>query len=176
MYRPDPLDVRLADALPPGSLYAVGGRVRDELRAATENIQPSGKDLDYLVTGVPIEELRRRLSGLGRVDVVGAAFAILKLGIDGRTVDVGLPRRERSVGHGHRDFEIQSGPDVPLEEDLARRDFRMNMLARALPGGALIDPYGGEADIRARRIDVLRPEAFEEDPLRMLRAAQFAAR
>jgi putative nucleotidyltransferase with HDIG domain len=176
MYRPEPLDARLAGALPPGSLYAVGGRVRDELRAGFEGIHPSGKDMDYLVAGVPIDELRRRLSQLGRVDVVGAAFAILKLSVDGRTVDVGLPRRELSVGHGHRDFEVQSGPDIPLEEDLARRDFRMNMLARALPGGELVDPYGGEADIRARRIDVLRPEAFEEDPLRMLRAAQFAAR
>ncbi|HEY9180868.1 MAG TPA: HD domain-containing protein, partial [Candidatus Baltobacteraceae bacterium] len=69
-----------------------------------------------------------------------------------------------------------SGPDVPLEDDLARRDFRMNMIARALPSGDLVDPYGGAQDIRARRIDILTPRTFEEDPLRMLRAAQFAAR
>jgi poly(A) polymerase/tRNA nucleotidyltransferase (CCA-adding enzyme) len=91
-------------------------------------------------------------------------------------VDVALPRRERSTGAGHREFEVEVGPQVPLEDDLARRDFRMNMLARALPGGSLVDPHGGEADIRARRIDLLRSEAFEEDPLRMLRGAQFAAR
>ncbi|HKE35987.1 MAG TPA: HD domain-containing protein, partial [Candidatus Baltobacteraceae bacterium] len=63
-----------------------------------------------------------------------------------------------------------------LDEDLARRDFRMNMIARALPGGELVDPYSGEADIRAKRIDILTPQTFEEDPLRMLRAAQFSAR
>jgi len=77
---------------------------------------------------------------------------------------------------GHRDFVVEWGADVPLVDDLARRDFRMNMLARALPGGTLVDPYGGVADIRARRVDLLRAEAFVEDPLRMLRACQFAAR
>ena len=87
-----------------------------------------------------------------------------------------LPRRERSVGVGHREFQVEAGPSVTLEEDLGRRDFRMNMLARALPSGLLIDPYGGQDDIRERRIDILAPASFREDPLRMLRAAQFAAR
>ncbi|MBV8147742.1 MAG: HDIG domain-containing protein, partial [Candidatus Eremiobacteraeota bacterium] len=104
------------------------------------------------------------------------AFAVFKVTLDGETVDVALPRRERSIGHGHREFEVQSGPEVPLAEDLGRRDFRMNMLARAVPSGDLIDPYGGQADIEARRLDILAPQAFEEDPLRLLRAAQFAAR
>ncbi|MGA8534577.1 MAG: HD domain-containing protein [Candidatus Tumulicola sp.] len=176
MYVPHPLDATLASALPSGALYAVGGRVRDEIRAAVENTAPSNKDLDYLVAGVSFDELNRRLAPLGRLDVVGAAFAVLKLTIDGTTVDVGLPRREHSVGHGHRDFEIQSGPDIPFEDDLARRDFRMNMIARALPSGRLVDPHRGEADILARRIDILTPEVFAEDPLRLLRAAQFAAR
>lgn len=150
--------------------------MRDEIRAALGQTEPAGKDLDYLVVGLPFDDVRTRLAPLGRLDVVGAAFAVLKLTVAGETVDVGLPRRERSVGQGHRDFAIQSGPDIPLEDDLARRDFRMNMIARALPAGDLIDPYGGEADIRARRIDILTSEVFEEDPLRMLRAAQFAAR
>jgi putative nucleotidyltransferase with HDIG domain len=176
MYQPDELDARLAAALPPGALYAVGGRVRDELRSEFGGAEIRLKDLDYVVTGVPLDELRARLESLGRVDEVGAAFAVLKLTTGGRTVDVALPRRERSTGVGHRDFDVQSGPDIPLADDLARRDFRMNMIARALPGGELIDPYGGEADIRARRIDILAEAAFEEDPLRIVRAAQFAAR
>jgi len=176
MYRPHPLDTKLASVLPPGSLYAVGGRVRDELRAVFEGVEPGSKDLDYVVTRVPIDELQSLLAPLGRLDVVGAAFAVVKLTVDGQTVDIALPRRERSIGQGHRDFEVQSGPDIPLEEDLARRDFRMNMLARALPAGDLIDPYGGEADVREKRVDILTPQTFEEDPLRMLRAAQFAAR
>lgn len=176
MYKPHDFDRRFAGVLPPGSLYAVGGRVRDELRAAIDGVAVPAKDLDYVVTGVSLEALTAAMRSIGRVDLVGAAFAVLKVTVDGVTADVALPRRERSTGHGHRDFEVQSGPDIPLEDDLARRDFRMNMIARALPGGALVDPYGGEADIRAHRIDILTPAAFEEDPLRMLRAAQFAAR
>ncbi|HUB97388.1 MAG TPA: hypothetical protein VL993_15810, partial [Stellaceae bacterium] len=176
MYQPHPLDARLAQALAPGALYAVGGRVRDEIRADLEGVELPAKDLDYVVTGLALQELTARLETLGRVDLVGAAFAVAKLTTGGLTVDVALPRRERSTGHGHREFEIQSGPDIPLEDDLARRDFRMNMIARALPSAELVDPYGGQADIAARRIDILTPAAFEEDPLRMLRAAQFAAR
>jgi tRNA nucleotidyltransferase (CCA-adding enzyme) len=176
MYQPHPLDALLAAVLPPGSLYAVGGRVRDELRAALDGFEYTPKDLDYVVTGVGLDDLTERLRRIGKVDLVGAAFAVAKLTVDGLTADVALPRRERSTGSGHRDFEVQSGPEVPLEDDLARRDFRMNMIARALPGGTLVDPYAGEADIRAHRIDILTPLTFEEDPLRMLRAAQFAAR
>ncbi len=176
MFRLHPLDDKLAAALPAGSLFAVGGRVRDEIRAEIEGGEAPAKDSDYVVTGVPIEELRERLRPLGKVDLVGAAFAVLKLTVNGETVDVALPRREKSTGHGHRDFDVQSGPEIPLEDDLARRDFRINMIARSLPGGAIVDPYHGEADIRARRIDILTARTFEEDPLRMLRAAQFSAR
>jgi tRNA nucleotidyltransferase (CCA-adding enzyme) len=170
------IDAHLAGALPLGSLYAVGGRVRDELRAEIEGIQPVRKDFDYVVTGVSLEELSRRLSALGRVDLVGVSFSVIKLTTGGQTVDIALPRRDYSTGPGHRDFAVESGPDISIEEDLARRDFRMNMIARSLPSGELVDPYLGEADIRARRIDILTPLTFVEDPLRMLRAAQFAAR
>ncbi len=169
------LDRRLAEALPAGSLFAVGGRVRDELRRAVEG-SAAPADSDYVVVGVPQEDLMERLRALGHVDLVGASFAVLKITIDGHTVDVALPRREWSLGVAHRDFAVETGPGVSLEEDLARRDFRMNMIARAIPSGDLVDPYGGAADIRARRIDIVTPQTFAEDPLRMLRAAQFAAR
>ena len=169
------LDRRLAGALPAGSLFAVGGRVRDELRRAIEG-SAAPADSDYVVVGVPQDDLIRRLRGLGSVDLVGASFAVLKVTVEGHTVDVALPRREWSIGIGHRDFTVESGEGVRLEEDLARRDFRMNMIARAIPSGELLDPYRGEADIRAQRIDILTPQTFAEDPLRMLRAAQFAAR
>ena len=170
------IDAALARALAPAPLYAVGGRVRDEVRGELDGKVRAAKDLDYVVTGIGFDELARRLRAVGRADVVGASFAVVKATLGGATVDVALPRRERSTGTAHRDFAVEAGPDVPLEEDLARRDFRMNMLARALPSGRLVDPYGGEADIRAGRIDLLRPAAFDEDPLRMLRACQFAAR
>jgi len=176
MYRPQPLDSRLAAVLPPESLYAVGGRVRDGIRAEERQTATGGFDSDYVVVGVSVSALVDRLRTLGRVDVVGASFCVLKVTIDGETVDIATPRRERSVGVGHRDFEVESGPSVTLDEDLGRRDFRMNMIAQAIPSGAIVDPYGGAADIRARRIDILTAKTFEEDPLRMLRAAQFAAR
>jgi tRNA nucleotidyltransferase (CCA-adding enzyme) len=176
MFEPLPVDRALASVLPDGTLFAVGGRVRDELRRAVEGAPIALKDLDYVVTGVPAQDLQERLKRLGRVDLVGASFAVFKVTFDGRTIDVALPRRERSIGVGHRDFEVESGPAIPLQDDLARRDFRMNMIARALPSGDLVDPYGGESDIRARRLDILTPQTFEEDPLRMLRAAQFTAR
>jgi poly(A) polymerase/tRNA nucleotidyltransferase (CCA-adding enzyme) len=170
------IDRALAAALPPGTLYAVGGRVRDELRAQFEGVAFVAKDLDYVAAGLSLDDLVGRLQQVGRTELVGASFAVVKCSLGGRTVDVALPRREQSTGAGHRDFAVESGVTVPLEEDLARRDFRMNMLARALPGGEIVDPYGGAADIAARRIDILKPAAFEEDPLRMLRACQFAAR
>jgi tRNA nucleotidyltransferase (CCA-adding enzyme) len=170
------LDAALAAALPDGALYAVGGRVRDEVRAALGQVPAPLKDLDYVAVGVTLDDLIARLARIGRTDVVGAQFAVVKCTIGGVTVDVALPRREQSTGEGHRAFAVQSGPDIPLEDDLARRDFRINMLARAVPAGALVDPYGGSRDIAERRIDLLREEAFAEDPLRMLRAAQFAAR
>lgn len=176
MYELLPADRAIAEVVPPGTLFAVGGRVRDELRREFEGAAVVLKDLDYVVTGMPAGELEARLKRLGRVDLVGASFAVFKVTFDGRTVDVALPRRERSVGAGHRDFAVESGPGIPLQDDLARRDFRMNMIARGLPSGEIVDPYRGAGDIRARRIDILTPRTFEEDPLRMLRAAQFAAR
>src|SRR5579875_3123066 len=112
------LDARLAAALPKGSLYAVGGRIRDELRASIDGAEVTAKDFDYVVTGIPLDDLAERLRPLGRLDVVGAAFSVLKLTTDGITVDIALPRRERSIGVGHRDFDVQSGPDIPLEDDL----------------------------------------------------------
>src|SRR6202011_5734774 len=74
------------------------------------------------------------------------------------------------------EFAVEAGPDVPLADDLGRRDFRMNMIARRLADDEIADPYGGIDDIRFGRIDIVEESAFEEDPLRMLRAAQFAAR
>lgn len=176
MYRTSSLDLRLAEALPSGALYAVGGRVRDEVRAQIAGTEAPAADSDYVVVGVPLAALADRLAAVGRVDIVGASFAVLKLTIEGQTLDVATPRRERSTGVGHRDFAVESGPDVTLEDDLGRRDFRMNMIARAIPSGEIVDPFDGRADILAHRIDILTPAAFREDPLRMLRAAQFAAR
>jgi tRNA nucleotidyltransferase (CCA-adding enzyme) len=85
-----------------------------------------------------------------------------------------LARRERKIAPGYRGFQVEFGPEVTLEEDLARRDLTINAMART-EDGALVDPYGGRADLEAR---VLRhvSDAFVEDPVRVLRVARFAAR
>ncbi|HEY0613265.1 MAG TPA: HD domain-containing protein [Candidatus Elarobacter sp.] len=171
-----PLDDVLIAALAPAAVYAVGGRVRDEFRERLDGIERPPKDLDYVVTGLPLDDLLVRLRAAGRVDVVGASFAVLKFRHPAGEADIALPRRERSTGVGHKEFAVESGPDIPLEDDLRRRDFRMNMIARRLADDEVSDPYGGIEDIRYRRIDIVDEAALEEDPLRILRAAQFAAR
>ena len=171
-----PLDRVLVEALAPGIVYSVGGRVRDELRAETSTEVAAPKDLDYVVTGLTIEDLTARLRAVGKLDIVGASFAVVKFRHQAGEADIALPRREQSTGVGHKDFAITSGPGIPIEDDLGRRDFRMNMIARRLSDGVIVDPYGGVADIAACSIDIVTPQTFAEDPLRMLRAAQFAAR
>ncbi len=171
-----PLDAVLTAALPGAEVHAVGGRVRDEFRTRLDGIPRPPKDLDYVVTGLSLDDLLAALKRVGRVDVVGASFAVLKFRHDAGEADIALPRREKSTGVGHKEFAVEAGPEIPLEDDLRRRDFRMNMIARRLRDGAIVDPYGGVEDIRAERIDIVDEATFVEDPLRMLRAAQFSAR
>lgn len=155
-----------------GSLYLVGGSVRDGY------LLGAAKDLDYLVTGVPSDVLIALLEAHGRVDVVGRSFGVIRFIPDGATaaVDIALPRREISTGSGHRDFAVDFDPSIPVETDLGRRDFTINAMAQDVANGRLIDPFGGLADLRARRLRAVSPGALREDPLRMLRAVQFAAR
>jgi tRNA nucleotidyltransferase (CCA-adding enzyme) len=156
-----------------GEVYAVGGAVRDRVLG----VEAPPFDDDFLVRGVPFEDVTRILGSHGAVQFVGRSFGVLKFSPhgSGRVVDLSLPRTERSTGTGHRDFEVDFDPDLPVEEDLGRRDFTMNALARNLATGELVDPHGGCADIEARIVRMIFPRAFEEDPLRILRAARFAA-
>jgi tRNA nucleotidyltransferase (CCA-adding enzyme) len=155
-----------------GELYLVGGAVRDAL------LGRGSKDADYLVTGVPLEDLRARLEPEVRVDVVGASFGVLKVTLEGETVDVALPRTERSTGAHHRDFTVTADPFLPLEADLARRDFTVNALAQRVSDGAITDPFGGVRDLEARVLRAVGDphERFIEDPLRMLRLTRFVAK
>ena len=170
------IDAALLSALPTAGVYAVGGRVRDEVLAQLGRPVDGEPNFDYLVTGLSVDEIIAAVTSVGSADFVGASFGVIKLVTHGETVDIALPRTERSTGTHHRDFDVRFGPDVPIEDDLARRDFRMNMMARDLRTGAVIDPFGGRDDLANGRLDVLTPVAFVEDPLRVLRGAQFAAR
>jgi putative nucleotidyltransferase with HDIG domain len=159
-------------------VFVIGGPVRDKLRSLFHGIPYAPKDHDYVVVGHTLAEVRERLGRMGRLDAVGASFGVLKLTLpDEPTVDVALPRRERSTGPGHRDFEVESGPMIGIEEDQARRDFLMNAVAVRLLTGEVIAHPGALDDIRDKRISVINGrQSFLDDPLRMLRAAQFAAR
>lgn len=156
-----------------GRVYEVGGVVRDRILGI------ASKDADLLVTGLPPDRLQKILSKFGPVHGVGQSFGVLKFqpkGHVGEPIDVALPRKERSTGVGHRDFEITFDPALPVEEDLGRRDFTMNAMAVELKSGEIVDPFGGRKDLERRLLKMVFPKAFEEDPLRILRGVQFAAR
>jgi len=148
----------------------VGGAVRDWLLG----LKP--KDLDLEVGGASFADLHRVLAPLGATDVVGRSFGVIKLRLpSGVEYDICLPRRESKTGAGHRGFAIEPDPLLDDAEAAARRDFTLNALAWDPFAQRLIDPHGGEADLRARRLRHTSP-AFTEDPLRVLRAVQLAGR
>jgi tRNA nucleotidyltransferase (CCA-adding enzyme) len=157
--------------------YVVGGAVRDELLGL------DSKDADFLVPGVDIDGLRRALSPHGRADEltvagrsVGVRFyprdAALRERVPGG-IELAPPRREVSTGPGRHDFEIVVDPTATVEEDLARRDFTVNAMARRLSDGLLVDPYGGRADLKARVLRTVSANSFAEDPLRLVRGLRF---
>lgn len=155
-----------------GDVYAVGGYVRDLIRGI-----PS-KDVDILITHHPVEEIIKKIKSYGKVDLVGKSFGVIKFTINRKTYDIALPRRDmpkESEVRGHKDFIISANPDIPIERDLQRRDFRCNSIALRLIDNTLIDPFGSLEDIRAKIIRLTNPKAFPEDPLRVLRAARFAS-
>jgi tRNA nucleotidyltransferase (CCA-adding enzyme) len=141
-------------------LYVVGGAVRDAL------LGRPASDRDWVAVGATPAEL----IALG-YRPVGKDFPVF---VDPKTGEqVALARTERKTGPGYHGFAFHAAPDVTLEQDLARRDLTVNAIARA-DDGTLIDPYGGQRDLRDR---VLRhvSDAFAEDPVRLLRVARFAA-
>ena len=150
-----------------GRALMVGGCVRDRLMGRDV------KDWDVEVYGVEPERLRELLDRMGRVNIVGEAFTVYKLG---RDLDVSIPRRERKTGRGHRAFYIEGDPSMTVEEAARRRDFTVNAILEDPLDGELLDPFGGRADIESKLLRAVSPETFIEDSLRVLRAAQFAAR
>ena len=152
-----------------GQPRLTGGCVRDWLLGLAP------KDFDVEVFGLDYEKMRRALAPFGPTDLVGRSFGVLKLRIDGTEYDFSLPRRESKTGAGHRGFAIAPDPHLTEAEAAARRDFTINAIAYDPLGDRLIDPHGGVADLKKK---ILRhtSAAFAEDPLRVLRGMQLAAR
>ncbi len=149
----------------------VGGGVRDWLLG----LEP--KDLDVEVAGTDFDSLRRALAPFGATDVVGRSFGVVKVRSSATKAeyDFSLPRRESKTGAGHRGFAVEPDPGLGDAEAAARRDFTVNAIAYDPASGTVIDPHGGMADLKARVLRHTSP-AFVEDPLRVLRAFQLAAR
>lgn len=142
-------------------VYCVGGAVRDEL------LGRAVKDHDYVVVGATPEQM----TALG-YRPVGKDFPVF---LHPKTQEeYALARTERKTAKGYKGFQVYAAPEVTLEQDLARRDLTINAIARDSEG-ALIDPYRGVDDLRARILRHVGP-AFVEDPVRILRLARFAAR
>lgn len=145
----------------------VGGCVRDEIMG----IRP--KDWDVEVYGVKPLKLREIIDTFGLVNVVGEAFAVYKIGDD---LDVSIPRRERKVSDGHRGFVVEGDPEMSFHEACSRRDFTINAILKDAITGEIVDPFDGSGDIGRGLLKMVSRETFGEDSLRVLRAAQFAAR
>tara|TARA_B110000285_G_scaffold135531_1_gene151858 strand:- start:589 stop:1719 length:1131 start_codon:yes stop_codon:yes gene_type:complete len=140
--------------------YLVGGAVRDHLLGLAVH------ERDYVVVGSTPEAL----IALGYTQV-GKDFPVFLH--PKSKEEYALARTERKSGQGYKGFQVHATPEVTLEDDLLRRDLTINAIAQA-PDGQLIDPYGGQQDIQAKLLRHVS-EAFSEDPLRVLRAARFAA-
>ncbi len=156
----------------PPSVHAVGGFVRDMM------IGVKAKDMDVEVYGVDPSVLKEMLEKLfGRVDTVGEAFGILKVRVGhGLDLDVSIPRRESKSGQGHKGFLVGSDPSLDVREAALRRDFTMNSMTYDLVTGVIFDPFGGLEDLKKRELRVTDAARFQDDPLRVLRAAQFVSR
>ncbi|BCT30324.1 HD domain-containing protein [Bacillus velezensis] len=146
--------------------YLVGGAVRDMLMGEVP------KDRDYCVTGIS-QELFESLFPSAKLQ--GKDFPVYRMAIDGEISEVALARKERKVSSGHTGFRIQTSPEIKIEDDLARRDITINSMAIDLETNELIDPFHGEIDLQNKMIRATT-QAFTEDPLRVYRAARFAAR
>jgi tRNA nucleotidyltransferase (CCA-adding enzyme) len=150
-----------------GSAKLVGGCVRDAVLGLPAS------DLDIEIYGIEAAALVELLSSQFGVDLVGESFGVIRL--RDLPIDVSLPRRESKRGLGHRGFKIDSDPQMDPREAASRRDFTINAIALDPESGLIFDPFDGVADLKNR---ILRhtTEKFSEDPLRVLRGMQFAAR
>ena len=156
-----------------GKPLIVGGSVRDAILAKGERHTP--KDVDIEVYGLSVEALIKALRPIGKVGDVGKAFNVIKLIVEKEDFDISLPRVDTKVGEGHRGFKVEADHSLSEATAFGRRDFTVNALGWDPKTHELVDPYGGSADLEAK---VLRhtTQAFSEDPLRVMRAIQFAGR
>lgn len=151
-----------------GKTYYVGGYVRD-LLLGKEN-----KDIDIEVHGIEPNKLLEILSEFGKPLSYGKSFGIYSL--EGTNIDIAMPRIERNIGSGHKDFEVYVDPYIDIKKAIERRDFTINAIYKDVLTSEIIDPFNGIKDLENKTIRHINETSFVEDPLRVLRACQFASR
>ena len=151
-----------------GKVFYVGGCVRDKL------LHIPNKDIDIEVHGITPEKLYSILEEFGKPLSYGKSFGVYS--IKGYDIDIAMPRREKATGKGHRDFAINVDPFIGTKEAARRRDFTINALMEDVLTGDIIDPFEGLKDLEDHVLRCVDPVTFIEDPLRVLRAAQFSSR
>ena len=151
-----------------GCVYYVGGYVRDIFR----NIE--NKDIDIEVHGIEPDALKNILDSLGTRIEIGESFGIFAL--KGYDIDIAMPRKEHLTGKGHRDFDVTVDPYIGTLKAAMRRDFTINALMQNVLTGEITDHFGGLEYLDKKVLRHVNDDTFCEDALRVLRAAQFAAR
>jgi len=151
--------------------FIVGGFVRDHFLGI------ESKDIDIEVYGVStLNKLKIVLKDLAPVHEVGKSFGVLKIKLDDYDIDISLPRTETKISKGHKGFHIQTNGQLDYTTAAKRRDFTMNSIGYDIKTEFFLDPYEGRKDIEKGLIRHIHDTSFIEDPLRILRAVQFAAR
>jgi len=151
-----------------GRTFYVGGYVRDKI------LGKENKDIDIEIHGITPETLEEILDQVGERLEMGASFGVF--GLRGYDLDIAMPRKEEATGRGHKDFAVFVNPFLGTKKAAMRRDFTMNAMMEDVLTGELVDHFGGVDDIKKGIIRHVNTKTFVEDPLRVLRAAQFAAR
>lgn len=151
-----------------GSTYYVGGYVRDAL------VGRETKDVDMEVHGITPQCLKDILDSLGQRITIGESFGIFNL--KGYSLDIAMPRKEEARGQGHKDFDIFVDPFIGTKGASLRRDFTCNAMMQDVLTGEIVDHFGGQEDLKQGVLRHVNDGSFAEDPLRVLRGAQFAAR
>lgn len=161
----------LDDLASHGRVYLVGGIVRDMLLYGTVDYH----DVDVEVYDIEMNELEKILSKYGNVNTVGKSFGILKLDVL-PNFDFALPRIEYKNGDTHKDFDVIVDKNLDLEIASLRRDFTVNAIMYDYAGDEIIDLHHGLEDLNNRCLKMVNKDTFQEDPLRVLRLAQFISR
>lgn len=168
------LTIRIAEAVKSadGRALVVGGYPRDVMMHQKLSRHLETKDVDLEVYGLSVEELVSIIKPIHHINHAGVSFGVLKVG----PLDVALPRKDSKTSQGHRGFLVEADPTLTHKEAARRRDFTINTLGLDPLTGELIDEWQGVRDIEQGVLRMVDAATFGDDPLRALRAMQFAGR